>query len=529
MTVLLVILAAAAAGMGLAHWLRLPLVPLLVLSGIAVSALGLVTDPDLFQQALLLGLTFLVFSAGTEMNPARVGQQGPVAILVAIVQFLALMAAGLLLAWLLGSNWLVALYTALAMAASSTLVVIRLLKLRQQLFEPFGRLVVGVLLLQDGAIILAIAALSSIEEGVTAALISVNGTLGLMLLAYVSIKWISPWLLLELDLDEEEKLLVALTILFLFTGAAYLIGVPLVIGAFLAGVALSVFPVTGILRGQLTSLSDFFLALFFVTLGTILQLPTRRELVLALALAAVVILLTPLLVRLIARRAGLTSRSALEAGLLLAQTSEFSLILALVGVQQGHLDGPVLSVIAIVTVVTMMVTPFLATDRVTLKLIHWRARWQRLEAAPPPQDHVLLLGCGEHGWPLLQWLQEKRQEVLVVDEDTGVVERVRRQGVAVIQGDAANPRILQAAGASRACAIVSTLHRLADNEALLAEVKRVPVLVTVFDPAVAQWLEGRGGTPILESHAAAGELIAWFEKQVRVANAASIEPVRSSG
>jgi Kef-type K+ transport system membrane component KefB len=509
-TVMLVILAAAAVSMGLARWLRLPLVPLLVLSGIAVSGLGLVTHPALFQQALLLGLTFLVFSAGVEMNPARVGRQAGVAFRVAIVQFVALGAAGFALAWLLGFDWLGALYVALALAASSTLVVIRLLKQRQQLFEPFGRLVVGVLLLQDGAIILAIAALSSIEEGVVAAVISVNATLGLMFLAYLSLKWLSPWLLLELDLDEEEKLLVALALLFLFAGLAYLIGVPLVIGAFLAGVALSVFPVSGILRGQLASLSDFFLALFFVTLGTILELPALNELLLALGLAAAVILLTPMLVRLVARRAGLTSRTALEGGLLLAQTSEFSLIVALLGVQQGHLEGPILSVIAIVTVVTMILTPFLGTDRVTLQLIHWRARWQRLAAPPAPEGHVLLLGCGEHGWPLLEWLQEERQEVVVVDEDTGVVERVRASGVPAIQGDAANPKILEAAGASQACAVVSTLHRLADNEAVLAHVRGVPVLVTVFEPAVAERLRALGAIPVLESHAAAEELLGWI-------------------
>ena len=510
MSVLLIILAAAAASMGLARRLKLPLAPLLILSGVVVSALGLVNDPDLFQEALFMGLAFLVFSAGTEMNPARVGRQGKAAVSVGLAQLLALALIGGGLAWLLGFGWLEALYLALALAASSTLVVIGLLKQRQQLFEPFGRLVVGVLLVQDLVIILAIAALSHIEEGATAVFISINGTLGLILLARLSLQWLSPWLLLRLGLDEEEKLLAALAILFLFIGAANLIGVPLVIGAFLAGIALSVFPVSGILRGQLSSLSDFFLAIFFVTLGSSLTLPTWSNLLLALLLAAVVILVTPPLVYLIARRAGLTARSGWEGGLLLAQTSEFSLIVGLIGVQQGHVGQQLLSIIAMVTVLTMIATPLLATDRNSVRLLHRLTR-RKAPAAPfPPADHVLLLGCGEHGLALLERLQARGTRVVVVDEDAAVAARVAQMGVTALQGAAADPRVLAAAGAAQARVIVSTLRRMVDNEAVLRQAGATPVLVAVFAPEAAAQVEALGGTAVAESHVAAEAFMDWF-------------------
>lgn len=518
MTVLLVILAAAAVGLGLSRWLKLPMVPLLVLSGVAVSALRLVDDRELLQEALFMGLAFLVFSAGTEMNPARVGQQGRAAITVGLAQMVTLMIIGAGLAFLLGFDWLNALYLALALAASSTLVVIRLLKQRQQLFEPFGRLVVGVLLVQDMVIILAIAALGQIEGGATAVFVSLNGALGLILLAWISLRWLAPWLLLRLGLDEEEKLLVALAILFLFIGAAYLIGAPVVIGAFLAGFALSVFPVSGILRGQLASLSDFFLAIFFVTLGSSLTLPTWRDLGLALLLTAVVILVTPPLVYLIARRAGLTARAGWEGGLMLAQTSEFSLIVALVGIQQGHLAQEMLSVVAIVTVLTMIATPILVTDRLTIPLIHWLTRRRRLSAPGDLSDHVLLLGCGEHGLSLLRWLREQNETVVVVDEDPAVVAQIRQMGVPVLKGDAANPRVLQAAGVDQARVIVSTLRRQADHEAILKQVANKPVLVSVFAPEAAARIEELGGTAVVESHAAADAFIAWFAESQQSAS-----------
>jgi Kef-type K+ transport system membrane component KefB len=512
MTVMLIILTAAAIGMGIARWLNVPLVPLLVLGGIGIASLNLTEDPQLFQDALVLGLTFLVFNFGTEINPNRVDRHGRASIFVGLAQFFSLGLIGMGVALLLGLEWLTALYVALALAASSTLVVIRVLSQRQQLFEPFGRLVVGVLLVQDLIIILLISAIAHIEEGLAAAFVSVNGTLGLMVLAYIGLRWVTPWLLVTLDLDEEERLLVVLAILFLFIGASYLIGVPIVVGAFLAGISLSSFPVSGLFRGQLASLSDFFLAVFFVALGSTLILPNIQQLLLALSLVLVVVLITPVLVSLIARKVGLTSRSALEAGLLLAQTSEFSLIVGLVGVQQGHLDNGTLSVIAIVTVITMILTPLIATDNNTVRLLHWFDRWQQPEVGTPPVNHVVLIGCGGHGLDLLKWLLEHEQQVMVIDDDGGVVEKVESMGGTAVLGDATNPQVLQAAGASQARIIVSTMRRLRDNEALLAHTGDVRAVFSVFEPEEGERLQQHGGIPILESYAAADELIAWFEQ-----------------
>jgi Kef-type K+ transport system membrane component KefB len=510
MTILLMILAAAALALGLAHWLKLPLIPLLVLSGLALSALGLVGDAALFQEALLLGLAFLLFSAGAEMNPSRVGAQQTAAIRVGLGQFIVFVLVGLGLAWLLGFDWLTAVYVALALAASSTLVVIRLLKQRQQLFEPFGRLVLGVLLVQDGLIILALAVVNGLEGGATAVFVSVNGTLGLMLLAYLCQRWATPWLLLHQGLDEEERLLVALALLFFFIGAADLIQAPMAIGAFLAGVALSSFPVSGILRGQFASLTDFFLALFFVTLGALLTLPTWDGLLLALVLAAVVLALTPVIVSFIARRAGITDRAALESGFLLAQTSEFSLVVAIVGVQQGHLDAELLSVLTIATVLTMMATPLLSADRVTIQLLHWLAQRRPLTAPSLPPNHILLMGCGERGRPLLEWLLARDEPVVVVDDDAAVVNQLKGRGVTAVYGDAANPQVLAAAGAAQARVIVSTIKRLAENEAFLSYMGQVPVLITLFEPEEAIRIEQLGGKVVLESHVAANEFMTWF-------------------
>lgn len=361
MAAVLYIMLAAVGGLAVARWLRLPGVPLLLLGGIVMRSVGLLPDEGLLRDAILLGLAFMVFFAGTELNPSRIGAQKRAALIVGLVQFCAIAVIGAGIALILELAWETALYLGLALTASSTLVVVSLLRARQQFFEPFGRLVLGVLLLQDLLVIVAIGGLSGVDGGTAGVLLGLGKTLLLIGLAMVCVRWVTPWLIVKLDLDEESLLLVVLAILFMFVGLSYVLGLPpmvaLVVGAFLAGVALSGFPSNGMVRGQINSLADFFQAVFFVGLGASLVWLTPEEFAVALLLILVVVLITPPLVLAISRRVGLSTRVGTESGLLLAQCSEFSLIVVLLGMSQGHISDRVFYVVAVVTVVTMVLTP----------------------------------------------------------------------------------------------------------------------------------------------------------------------------
>jgi Kef-type K+ transport system membrane component KefB len=508
---LAILLAGAAIGLGVAKWLDLPVIPLLLLSGVVLSAAGLLPPAALLQDALLLGLTVLVFVAGVELNPRRVGRQRQAALRVGIAQFTALGVLGYVTAVALGFTPTESLYLALALTASSTLVVVRILRSRKQLFEPFGRLVIGVLLLQDLFVILLIPVLVRMPQGALSALGGFLGALALTGLALVSLRWVTPFILTRLSLDEEGMLLVTLAMLFVYLGLAELLGLPLVAGAFLAGVSLSPFPVSGLVRGSLNSLSDFFVALFFTALGGLLVIPGLAGLLKAVVLAAVVVIATPPLVTLVAERAGHSARSAIESGLLLAQTSEFSLVVGLQALAFAQLDPEIFSIIALITVTTMMLTPFIATDRMTWRLMAYHPVRQGLRVGEA-RDHVLLLGCGDNGMPLLETLVSAGHDVLVVDDDPAVIERLREGDIPAIRGDGADLEVLRAAGAPNARLVISTMRRPADHMALLDFVKGVPVIVRVFEPADADAIAERGGKAILYSHAAADEFLRWLEQ-----------------
>jgi len=511
-TGLLLLLGAAAVGHGVARAFRVPAIPLLLLAGVLLGPLGLL-EADFLQDALVLGVTFLVFVAGIELNPTRVGAWRGVAARVGVVQFVVLGALGLGAALLMGFGSQESYYLALALTASSTLVGVRVLQSRRQLFEPFGRLVIGVLLLQDLLVVALIPVVTLLPEGGEAVLRGLGATLLLGGLAFVLLRWVLPPALKRFGLEEEPLLLVVLALLFLFLFLADRMGLPLVSGAFLAGVALSPFPVNGQIRGQLTSVSDFFSAILFTALGASLGLPTVAELLQALAFIALVLVVTPPLVALVAERAGFSARPAILGGLLLSQTSEFSLVVGLQGVVAGHLDNGVFTIITLVTVVTMILTPFLASDRVSLTLLHLHPSRRAGEPEEPPEGHILLLGCGENGIAILETLLIGPYPLVAVDDDPQVVERIVEAGIQAFRGDVVDEKLLRRAGADRARLIISTVRRVEDNETLLEMVGEVPVIARAFNVEDAEWLGARGARPVLYSEAAADAFLEWFHRK----------------
>lgn len=505
---LALLLAGAAIAYAVAHWLELPAVPLLLLTGLGFAALGIV-PVELLETSLVLGATLLLFATGIELNPRRSRAQRRIAISVGTIQFVLLAAAGFVAAVALGFGRLESVYLALALTASSTLVVIRLLQRRGQLFEPFARLAVGVLLLQDLFVLLLIPVVTKLPEGIGAALVGLTATLALIALAFALHRWASTRILAARD--SETTLLIVLATLFVFIGISDALGLPLVTGAFLGGVALSRFPVNAAVRTQLGSIGDFFSALFYVTLGALIGVPSGAVVVQALVLAALVVLLTPPLVTIIAERSGFSGRPAIEAGLLLAQTSEISLVVGLYGLIAGQIGDDVFRVIALVTLITMVLTPFVTSDRIVWRLMRSHPLRARATARIPSSGHIVLLGSGTTGMPLLETLLATGQEVVVVDDDPVVIDRLLEADVPCIRGDASDVEVLRRANADRARIISSTIRRPRDNRRLLEFARGVTVLVRVFDERDAGWIRELGGVPVVYSEAAAEEMLKWFD------------------
>jgi CPA2 family monovalent cation:H+ antiporter-2 len=509
---LAVLLGIAAVGYGLALRFRLPVIPLLLVLGFVVSLTGIAPDPAALRFILDFGLAFLVFTAGIELSPRRFLHQTRPVLWVTLGQFVLVGLAAFAAARGMGFGKVPSLYMAFAMAASSTLVVVQQLKSQQQMFESFGRLVTGVLLVQDMILILVIVVIGRLGDGPVAMLQASGSLLALGAVAGLLHWRVFPWIERALRPDEETLLMISLGLLFAFLGASHALGIPLIAGAFLAGFVLSVFPINGLVRGLLGSLAEFFQAIFFAALGSVVVFSSPWIVLQALGFSLLVLLLTPLVVTILAEWQGLSSRSAIESGLLLAQTSELSLVLGIVGVAGGHLGMENFSVIALTCAITMILTSFLATDRVTWKLLHWHPGRQTSAGFFGFQNHAVLIGLGSSGMWVVKELKDAGHHVLVIDDDASVIAGCERNRIPCLRGDGSDPRILRLAGAREARLIVATLPRPTDVMKIIRFAGDVPVVARIFDAEDAQAVQEAGGFPVLSSEAALEKFLEWFDK-----------------
>lgn len=518
MTALAILLTAAAIAFGLSKFLRLPAIPLLMLAGAGLSALASYQAVDIpsemISDMIEIGLAVLVFTAGVELSPRRMRGRTRAITILAVTQFITLGVCGVLTAVFLGYGWTTALYLGCALSASSTLVVVRHLQQRRQMFEPFGRLVLGVLLLQDIFIVLIMVALLKSPEGWLMVCNGVANAIALGIFAAAFHRWVVPYIVKRMKLDDEELMLGALAILFAFSSMAYLLDLPFLVGAFFAGFAISAFPMNGLVRGMLGSLSGFFLALFFISAGAFLTLPDWEMIGHSLVFIVVLIVVTVLLVAIVAEIVGYSSRAAVETGLLLSQTSEFSLLLALTGVASGQITPELFSMIALITVSTMTLTPLLSRESVTLRLVKWHPRYRKGESACEVMTgHAVLLGYGRAGPRTVRSLKERGMDMIVVDEDAGLIRQLIAQEVPCIQGDGSDVRTLERAHCREAKVVFCSMRRTRDAQFALGYLKDAPVqvVVRVFEPEEEAMVRAAGGQPVQTAYAAAAQFLNWTD------------------
>ncbi len=505
----------------LARLVHIPSIVAFIVAGLLLGpVLGLIEVSEGVEVLSEAGIALLLFIVGLELSLDKIREVGKVAVVAGLGQVVFTALGGFGLCMALGFTAIEGAFIATALTFSSTVVVVKLLDQKGDLDSVYGRIAVGIFLVQDLVVIVALTFLAGLgqpEEGAGAdvAIGIVWAFLGMALLLAVSFaasRWLLPRLFRLVAQSPETLFVWALSWCFLLVLGAEMLELSLEIGAFLAGVSLAQLPYHQDLKRRSHPLMNFFIAVFFVSLGAQMEFDAAVQVWWpALILSLFVLIGNPFIFLWIIARMGYGERTAFLTSVTVAQISEFSFILAAMGLSTGLIGSEILSLIGMVGFVTIGLSAYLIlyNDR----LYAWLAGGRMLGIFRAPEegreqeaagtgagyrDHVIVVGMNSLGRRIAEELSDRGESVLAVDTDP---EKLEGLPCDTLIGDVQHASVLEDAGLEHARLLVSALQ-IDDPNRLLAYRARdagVPAVIHATDEVMERELEELGVEHLLHS------------------------------
>lgn len=478
-----------------------------------------------------VGVTLLLFMVGLEIRISELFSLGKAIILVSLAQISITYSLVFIISTFLGFDPLSCLYIALGLTFSSTIIVVKLLSDQHELHSLHAKFALGILLMQDVLAILFLMFLSGAEnENVLGplgnfALVLVKGALLIGLIVLLS-RTIFPKIIDKISKSSETLFLASLAWVFGLAAlvSSKLVGFSIEIGGFLAGVALANSFANYQIIAKAKILRDFFIVIFFVLLGIRVSFSHFNEIIVpTILLSLFVLFVKPFIVMLSLGALGYRKRTSFLTGVSISQLSEFSLIIAFLGLTLGHIDQKVASIITSVGLVTF------ATS--TYGITHWKNLYKLFskqmdfiekkdikkeeskleETLEDLKNHVVVVGGDQMGMSIIEAL-DSDENIVIVDFDPSVVKRFENKKIYRLFGDISDLDIQQRAKLDSAKLVISTIPDVDDNLSLLKELKkenrRAKVVVMALDSKDAASLYQAGADYVVLPHLAGGRQIA---------------------
>jgi len=479
-----------------ARYLRQPPIAAYMLAGLLLGPLGFSVisgRPEILALSEL-GIAFLLFGAAIDINLNKLRGVGVVSFAMTILQLSLTFIFSYYTALFFNLPTQEAIYVGVVLAFSSTMIVIKLLSDERQLDTLHGRLIIATLVLQDLVIIMLMPILDLMGQTVPLEVVAglVFKGLGLFCIAVVLNRFVFPRVLHFVSKSSELLYLTSLTLCFSFMGLAHMLGFSLAIGAFVAGIALSTFYYGPEIAGRIASLKDFFATIFFVTLGLQITTLVGWELFpMLLSFIALAIIIKPIFTSLLTLLFGYGGRTSLAVGTLLGNVSEFSFIIASIGVTSGKISSPVFSSLVVVIIVSMVATPYFAkyqhglfsllsraTQVVPLNLLHFfrRRTPEKTLACTVLKNHTIIVGCDRMGEQVLGAVKHP----LVVDYNPDVIDNLTARNISCIYGDAENTHVQNLMCLKKADVLVVAIPDVEATENLLINARRANKKMVIF-------------------------------------------------
>ncbi len=510
----LLILATAVAA--LMQFLRQPLIIGHIITGLLVgpAVLDLVHSEQTIQLFSNMGIALLLFIIGLGLNPKIIREVGRIALVTGVGQILFTVAVAFLVATSLGFSLVPALYIAIAMAFSSTIIILKLLSDKRDTHRLYGKVATGFLLVQDVVAVTALIVVTALtRDQALSEVISHTLITGILFIAVVALiaHYILPRLQSFLARSQEFLFLFAIGWGFGVAAIAQEIGFSIEIGALAAGVALANSPYAFEISSRMRPLRDFFIVLFFIVLGSELQIANMGAgLWPALVLSIVILVGNPAIVMTIMGILKFTRKTSFKAGLTVAQISEFSLILIILARDGGHISNELVAMLTLVAMITIACSTYMIiyADKVYEWLAPYLKVFERKSARSEPdvgdEYDVIIFGFKSGSRSFLSGFQGLKQRYLIVDYDPEVVDALNREGVDAVYGDANDTEFLEDLPLDKAKMVIITATEFTVNAAVVSHITQqhpeMLVIAKAEEAHEAEQLYDMGASYVMMPH-----------------------------
>jgi len=484
---------------GIAKLLKQPMIIAYILAGLILSTYGLnvVSSHDTIGTLSQLGIAFLLFMVGLSLNPRVIKTVGKISVVTGLGQILFTSIIGFGIARLFGFGMIEAIYVAIALTFSSTIVIMKLLSDKKELDTLYGRIAVGFLIVQDIVamfiliFITSLAGEGGIYEIILQSLIKVIGAIGFALLSGY---YLLPRILKKIADNNEFVMLFCVAWCLALATTLHNIGLSIEIGALLAGVSLSVSPFRHEIAARIRPLRDFFLLMFFVFLGTQMEFGNFHTFIIPIIVFSFFVLIgNPLIVMILMGLSRYTKRTGFLAGLTVAQISEFSMILITLGIKMGHIRPDILSFVTVTGLITIGgSTYFIIHGKKIFKHIkNYLSIFER-KGHKIDEHHnengkdydAVLLGYNHIGLSFVQTLKKMKKKFLVVDYNPEVINELIEKNIPSLYEDVENDDIFEKIRMKNVKLIVSSIRNADINRPLIRGIREENkdcVLILVAD------------------------------------------------
>lgn len=508
---------------------RQPLIIGYILTGVLVgpSVLHLINSPETIEVFSSIGIALLLFIIGLGLNPRVIKEVGKVSILTGLIQVAATAFFAFGGGLILGLSKTDSAFFAVALAFSSTIIILKLLSDKKEQNRLYGKIAIGILLIQDVLATIALLFVTSSGEGGFSASSLIQLAMKGALIAL-------PLLIIgNVVLPRFHKLIAgSQEFLFLFAlgwgfGSAALFelaGFSLEIGALIAGISLAGLPYTAEISSRLRPLRDFFIVVFFIALGTRINLANLDTVIPALLLASlIVIIFKPLVTMIIMGLLGYTKRTSFKTSVSMAQISEFSLVFVILGSKQGLVSDDLVSIVTIVALVTIAISSYLIiySDKLfsilEQGLSMFESRKTHFEKESRHHYELVLFGYQKGGHEFVKVFKSLNKKYIVIDYDPDVIDTLEHKKIDHLYGDAMDIELLEEAGLDKAKLIVSTISDHETNKFLIHLIEKInPNAVVILHGETvreAAELYENGASYVIIPHYIGSEKIGSFIKK----------------